>query len=70
MLTRRNIYSFIKEAKTIQVRRTRHTGHYWRSRDELISDVLQWTPSHGRTKAGRQQKLLYNSSMPTRDVAL
>ena len=26
--------------KTIQVRRTRHTGHCWRSKDELISDVL------------------------------
>ena len=27
--------------------------HCWRSRDELISDVLLWTPSHGRAKAGR-----------------
>ena len=26
--------------KTIQVRRNRHAGHCWRSRDELISDVL------------------------------
>ena len=39
--------------KTIQVRRTRHAGHCWRSRDELISDVLQWIPSYGRAKAGR-----------------
>ena len=39
--------------KTIQVWRTRHTGHCWRSRDELISDVLLWTPSHRRAKAGR-----------------
>ena len=28
-------------------------GHCWRSRDELISDVLLWTPTHGRAKAGR-----------------
>ena len=34
--------------ETIQVRRTRHPGHCWRSRDELISDVLQWTPTYGR----------------------
>ena len=34
-------------------RRTRHAGHCWRSRDEFISDVLLWTPSYGRTKAGR-----------------
>ena len=39
--------------KTIQVRRTRHAGHCWRSRDELISDVLLWTPAYGRTKSGR-----------------
>ena len=31
----------------IQVRRTRHTGHGWRSRAELTSDVLQWTPTYG-----------------------
>ena len=39
--------------KTIQVRGTRHAGHSWRSRDELISDVLLWTPTYGRAKAGR-----------------
>ena len=39
--------------KTIQVRRTRHAGHCWRSRDEFISDVLLWTPTYGRGKAGR-----------------
>ena len=32
---------------------TRHAGHCWRSRDELIRDVLLWTPTHGRAKAGR-----------------
>ena len=39
--------------KTIQVRRTRHAGNCWRSRDDLISDVLLLTPSHGWAKAGR-----------------
>ena len=39
--------------KIIQVRRTRHAGHCWRSRDELISDVLLWTPTYGRARAGR-----------------
>ena len=37
----------------LKVRRTRHAGHCWRSRDELIRDVLLWTPTHGRAKAGR-----------------
>ena len=39
--------------KTIQVRRTRHAGHCWKNRDELISEILLWTPTHGRAKAGR-----------------
>ena len=39
--------------KTILVRRTRHAEHCSRSRDELISDVLLWTPSNGRAKVGR-----------------
>ena len=39
--------------KTIQVRRTRHAGHCWRSKDELVSDVLLWTPTYGQAKAGR-----------------
>ena len=39
--------------KAIQVRRTRHAGHCRRSRDELISDVLLWTPTYGRAKAGQ-----------------
>ena len=38
--------------KTIKVRRTRHAEHWWRSRDEFISDALQWTPTYGRAKAG------------------
>ena len=42
--------------KNIQVRRTRHAGHSWRSRDELISDVLLWTPTYGRPKAGRSAR--------------
>ena len=37
--------------KTIQARWTRHAGHCWRSKDELISDVLQWTPGYGQAKA-------------------
>ena len=52
--TRHQLYSHLSPiTKTIQVRRARHAGHCWRSRDELISDVLLWTPTHGRAKAGR-----------------
>ena len=53
-LTRHQLYGHLLPiTKTIQVRRTRHAGHWWRSRDELISDVLQSTRTYGRVKAGR-----------------
>ena len=52
--TRHQLYGHLPPStKTIQVRRTRHAGHCWRSRDELIRDVLLWIPTHGRAKAGR-----------------
>ena len=52
--TRHQLYGHLPPiTKTIQVRRTRHAGHCWRSRDELMSDVLLWTPTYGRAKAGR-----------------
>ena len=59
--------------KTIQVRRTRQAGHCWRSRDKLISDVLLWTPSLGRTKAGKpartyMQQLCANTGYSLEDL--
>ena len=52
--TRHKLYGHLPPiTKTIQVRRTRHAGHCWRSRDELINDVLLWTPTYVRAKAGR-----------------
>ena len=52
--TRHQLYGHLPPiTKAIQVRRTRHVGHCWRSRDELISDILLWTSTYGRAKAGR-----------------
>ena len=52
--TRHQLYGHLPPiTKTIQVRRTRHAGHCWRSKDELVSDVLLWTPTYGQAKAGR-----------------
>ena len=52
--TKHQLYGHLPPiTKVIQVRRTRHVGHCWRSRDEFISDVLVWTPTYGRAKAGR-----------------
>ena len=52
--TRPQLYGHLPPiTKTIQVRRTKHAGHCWRSREKPISDVLLWTPTYGRPKAGQ-----------------
>ena len=52
--TKHQLYAHLPPImKTIQVRQTRHAGHCWRSRDELISDVLLWIPTYGQAKVGR-----------------
>ena len=52
--TRRQLYGHLPPiTKTIQARRTRHAGHCWRSKDEIVSNVLLWTPAYGQSKAGR-----------------
>ena len=68
--TRPQLYGHLPPiTKPIQVRRSRHAGHCWRSRDELISDVLVWTTTYGRAKAGRPART-YIQDMRIRDVAL
>ena len=59
--------------KPIQVRRTRHAGHCWRSRNEIICDVLPWTPSHGRAEVGQtartsKQQLRANTGCNLEDI--
>ena len=45
-----------KISDTIRERRTRFAGHCWRSKSELVSDLLLWTPKHGHTTVGRPHK--------------
>ena len=72
--TRHQLYGHLPLImKTIQVSQTRHAGHCWRSRDELISDVLLWTPTHGRAKARRPartyiQQLCENTGCSPEDL--
>ena len=55
--TKQQLYGHLPPiTKPIQIRRTRHAVHCWRSKDELIKDILLWTPSHGWSKAGRPTK--------------
>ena len=50
--TRHQLYGHLPPiTKTIQAIRTRHAGHCWRSKDEIVSDVHLWTPAYGQSKA-------------------
>ena len=52
--TKQQLYDHLLPiTKTIQVRRNRYAGHCWRSKDELISDILLWTSLHRRAEVGR-----------------
>ena len=70
--TKHQLYCHLRPiTKTILVRRTRHGGHCWRSRDELISVDLQWTPPHmAEQKQDDQLEPTFSSSVRIWDVAL
>ena len=67
--TRHQLYGHLPPImKTIQVRRTRHAGHSWRSRDELISDVLLWTPHMAVQKQDDQHEHTFSNYVRIWDV--
>ena len=69
--TKHQLYGHLPSIrKTILVRWTRHAGHCWRSRDELISDVLLCTPHMAGQKQDDQLKHTYSSYVRIWDVAL
>ena len=41
---------------TIRERRLRFSGHCWRSRDKVVSDLLLWEPKHGKRSVGGQAR--------------
>ena len=54
--------------KTIKSRRTRHAGYCYRSRDELVSDVLLWTPNAARPVRTYIQQLYVNTECSPEDL--
>ena len=69
--TKNQLYGHLPPiTKTTQVRRTRQVGHCWRSKDELISDELLWTPAYGQAKQDGQLEHTFSSYVRIRDVAL
>ena len=69
--TKHQLYGHLPPVtKTIQVRRTRHTGHCWKSKDELISEYSYGPPHMAEQKQDDQLEHTYSSYVRIRDVAL
>ena len=48
--TREQLYGHLPRiSQTIRVRRARHAGHCWRSKDQLVMDMLMWAAQPGPT---------------------
>ena len=62
--TRHQLYCHLPPiTKAIQGRQTRHAGHCWRSRDEIISDVLLWTPHIWPSKSRTTSSNIHTAAM-------
>ena len=74
--TKEQLYGHLPPiTKIIEVRRIRNAGHWWRTKDKLISDVLLWTPSHERANVGRSvrtyiQQLCNDSGCSLEDLPI
>ncbi len=52
--TKSQLYGSIPDISTILCeRRMRFAGHCWRAKQELASDLLLWTPRHGKARVSR-----------------
>ena len=51
---------FIPIADTIRESRLRFAGHSWRSKEEIVSDVMLWRPTQGTTSVGRPSRTYIN----------
>ena len=70
--TRHQLYGHLPPiTKTIQVRRTRHAGHCWRSRDELIWIMNSYgSPHMAAQKQDDQLERTFSSYVRIQDVVL
>ena len=43
-------------SEIVRERRTKYAGHCYRSKDELVGDLLLWIPNHGHSGIGRPRR--------------
>ena len=63
-MSNKDLYGkILKITDTIREQRLRFSGHCWRSKNEVVSDVLLWLPIHGRRSRGRPAKTFVDQLM-------
>ena len=68
---KQQLYSYLPPiSQTIQEIWARHAGHCWKSKDEFISNILQWTPTHGHTSVDQLVKTYIIGSVQKLDSIL
>ena len=43
-------------SEIVRERRTKYAGNCYRSKDELVGDLLLWMPNHGHSSVGRPRR--------------
>ena len=63
-MSNKDLYGKIpKITDTILEQRLRFSGYCWRSKNEVVSDVLLWLPMHGRRSRGSPAKTVVDHLM-------
>ena len=47
--------NLVQTTSMIKERRTRFAGHCYRSKDEVVSNLILWTPKHGKEAKVKDQ---------------
>ena len=56
-ITNKKLYNGCRKiTEKIRERRLKNAGHAWRSKEEVISKVLLWEPSHGKRNIGHPKR--------------
>ena len=54
------IVTYLPSEKTLEIRPTRHPGYCWRIKNELISDILLWSPTYWRASVDRSARTYFH----------
>ena len=56
-ITNKKLYNGCRKiTEKIRERRLQNAGHSWRRKEEVISKVLLWEPSHGKRNRGHPER--------------